>query len=110
MILVVLVATPLTDPVSVLPVEDRVVVPMILVDEARPFTVEVRVLPLVVRLLVEAAVIALASEVVARTPLTVELRTTPEVDRALELMILAVDVATPFTEVVIVLAELDTWF
>ena len=110
MILVVFVAAPLTDPVRVLPVELSVVVPMILVDEARPFTVEVRVLPLVVRLLVVAAVMALASEVVASTPFTVDESTTPEVLRAFELMILAVEVATPLTEVVIVLAVVDTWF
>jgi hypothetical protein len=50
---------------------------------------------------------AFASEVVAVTPLTVDDRTTPAVDRALELMI-EVDEATPFTEVLMVLAADET--
>ena len=57
---------------------------MILVVEANPFTVLVRVLPVDVRALEVALLIADCSEVVAVTPLTVELRTTPLVERVFE--------------------------
>jgi hypothetical protein len=106
----VFVATPLTLSVRVFTDELKTVEVISAVLLAKPFTVEVSVLPLVVRLLVEAAVMALCRLVVARTPFTVDDSTTPEVLRAFELMILAVEVATPLTEVVIVLAADETWF
>ncbi len=105
----VVAITPFIVPVST-PVEvanTRELALMILVVEANPFTVEVSRLPVDVSEFEVAALMALASEVVASTPFTVELRTTPLVDRVLELMI-EVDEATPFTEVVMVLALLDT--
>ena len=69
-----------------------------------PFTVLEIVLPVVDRVLVVLLARALASEVVAVTPFTVELRTEPAVLKTLELMML-VELATPFTVEVSVLAE-----
>ena len=80
---------------------------MIAVVLARPFTVEVSELPVDVSEFEVALVMALAKLVVAVTPFTVLLRTTPAVDRVFELMIL-VELATPFTDVLMVLAALDT--
>jgi hypothetical protein len=74
-----------------------------------PFTVLEIVLPVVERVLVVEEAMALARLVVAVTPFTLDVRTTPETERAFELMI-EVELATPLTVEVIVLALLDTPF
>jgi hypothetical protein len=80
---------------------------MIEVVLARPFTVEVRLLPVDVRAFVVALLIADCSELVAITPLTFDVSITPEVERLLEFTAVEVDVI-PLTEVVIVLPADET--
>jgi hypothetical protein len=101
--------TPLVLLVSVFPVEESVFEVTALEVAVTPFTVEVIVLPTVPSRLVVEDAMALARLVVASTPFTVDDSTTPEVLRALELMI-EVELATPFTVEVMVLALLDTPF
>jgi hypothetical protein len=98
---------PFTLPVKVLPSDVSEFELIIAVVLAKPFTVEVSRLPVEDREFEVADWIAFESDVVARTPFTVELSTTPEVLRILELMIEVLE-ATPFTEVLIVLALLET--
>ena len=74
-----------------------------------PLTVLLKVLPLMTSVLVVLLAMALASDVVAVTPLTVDESTVPEVESTFEEMML-VELATPFTLVVIVLALDETPF
>ena len=101
--------TPLVELVRVFPVEERLF--EVTADEVAvtPFTVLEIVLPTVPSVLVVEEARALARLVVAVTPLTFDVRTTPAVDRVLVLMIL-VELATPLTVEVIVLADDDTPF
>ena len=96
-------ATPLTSVLNELVVVLRVFEVTALDVASTPLTVELIVLPEIDRRLVVEDASAFASEVVAVTPFTVELRTEPAVERTFELMI-EVELATPLTVEVRVLA------
>ena len=102
MIEVVCVATPLIDPVKVLALDVRLLALIIAVVEARPFTVEVSRLPVDIREFVVALLIADCSDVVASTPLTLDVSTTPEVESAFEFTAVEVEVM-PLTLVLMIL-------
>jgi hypothetical protein len=80
---------------------------MIEVVLAKPFTVEVRLLPVEDREFEVALLIADCSELVAITPLTFDVSITPEVERVFWFTAVEVDVI-PLTEVVIVLPADET--
>lgn len=118
-------ATPFTDVLRVFALDVLLTADTVAEVAATPFTVDVRVLPdsdMVFELMIGTAVpdtpftVVLrvfevdvlltpdTDEEVAATPFTVDVRVLPNKDRVLELMMGAVALATPFTDVLSVLA------